>query len=103
MIGPNRVYTILGLSLLAEGALCYEQRQPRSGGKRVSAVLRMARAELLLYMVTSPLQMRREAAIVFIWLSTRKNSNYSAMYLGFTQLTLFAAAIAAKSSIWAVL
>ncbi len=55
------------------------------------------------YMVTSPLQMRREAAIVFIWLSTRKNSNYSAMYLGFTQLTLFAAAIAAKSSIWAVL
>ena len=37
---------ILGLLLPAEGTPGYEQRQPRSGGKRVSAALRMARAEL---------------------------------------------------------
>ena len=35
------------LLLPAEGAPGYEQRQPRSGGKRVRAALRMVRAELL--------------------------------------------------------
>ena len=37
---------IFCLLLLSERAPGYEQRQPRSGGKRVSAALRMARAEL---------------------------------------------------------
>ena len=49
----------------AEGAPDYEQRQPLSGGKRVSAALRMARAELLQLDIATLTQPPRQCQDIF--------------------------------------